>query len=102
MATYSVYILYSESSDIYYIGQTDDVEGRLSEHNSDGNNSFTSKHGPWRLVSSFETGNERGVAMKIEKFIKRQKSRKFIEKVIEDPMAIRYIAQLVRVPRPRD
>ena len=102
MTVYNVYILYSEKSDIYYVGHTENVSKRLLEHNDLLSKSFTSKHQPWILKSSFVTGNDRGTAMKIESFIKKQKSKKFIEKVINDPMDIDFITQLVRVPRPRD
>ena len=99
---YYVYILYSEKSDKYYVGQTDNVERRLIEHNEQEKVSYTSKHRPWRLCASFFAGNTRGEAMKVEKFIKRQKSRKFIEKVIEAAPNSKQIAQLVGVPMSRD
>jgi putative endonuclease len=102
VAVYSVYILYSKRSDIYYVGHTENVNKRLLEHNDFQSASFTSKHQPWVLKSSFVAGNDRGIAMKIERFIKKQKSKAFIEKVISNPMDINFIAQLVRVPRPRD
>ncbi|GET30624.1 GIY-YIG nuclease family protein [Prolixibacter sp. SD074] len=78
-----VYILYSPSSDIYYVGSTDDVERRLEEHNHLSENSFTSKHRPWDLKVAFDVSHSRTVALKIEKHIKRQKSRKYIEDIIE-------------------
>ena len=47
-------------------------------------NSFTSKGIPWELkvFFSFEKNN---TAFEAEKFIKRMKSKKFIELIIEDP-----------------
>ncbi len=78
-----IYILYSENADKYYIGQTDNVERRLLEHNEFSENSFTSKYRPWVLMAKFAVGNSRGVALKIEKHIKKQKSRKYIEQIIE-------------------
>jgi putative endonuclease len=75
------YIIHSESSDEYYTGHTSTkVEKRLERHN-DGWNPST-KHGiPWQMkyYKSFETKTE---AIKWENFIKRQKSRQFIEKLI--------------------
>ena len=97
-----IYILYSETSDIYYVGYSIDVDRRVKEHNSLENKSFTGKHQPWILKCSFVTGNNRNTAMIIEKFIMRQKSKVFIKKVIDNPMSIDFIAQLVRVPSPRD
>jgi len=77
--SYYVYILYSLTSDIYYVGQSEDVESRLLLHNSTTYKSFTTKHLPWELKLKLNTGNERGKAMKIERYIKQQKSRKYIE-----------------------
>jgi len=66
MTHYSIYILYSAKSDIYYIGQTENVSKRLAQHNDILSKSFTSKHQPWILKSYFITGTDRGVAMSIE------------------------------------
>ena len=99
---YSVYILYSKAFDKYYIGHTNNVHKRLEEHNSVDNKSYTSKYQPWIVVCSFYAGEKRGTAMKIESFIKKQKSKLFIQKVIQDPYMIKFIAQLVRVPKSRD
>jgi putative endonuclease len=77
-----VYILYSEKSDIYYIGSTDNVERRLNEHNQISENSFTSRHRPWELKASFLVGDSRSTAILIEKHIKKQKSRSYIDEII--------------------
>ena len=77
---YFVYILQSESNQHYYIGQTQDLELRLIKHNSNGNTSTRNK-GPWKIVysKSYET---RAEAIKEESRIKKQKSRKYIESLI--------------------
>ena len=75
------YILYSESIDQYYTGYTSvGVDRRLARHNS-GSSPSTKPGIPWkvRYVKSFETKTE---AIKWENFIKRQKSRRFIKKLI--------------------
>jgi putative endonuclease len=71
-----VYILYSNSLDKYYVGYTNDLERRLSEHNRK-KGKFTDGGIPWRLVhqEKYELKND---AMKREKFIKSQKSRQYI------------------------
>ena len=98
-----VYILHSPSSDLYYIGYTDDVERRLSEHNDpEKQTTFTSKHQPWHLKAAFACSEERSEAMKAERFIKRQKSRSFIERLIDGESFEGPLAQLVRVPHVRD
>jgi len=53
MKMFYVYILHSPSSNIYYVGSTDDVERRLIEHNHLSENAFTSKHRPWELKVAF-------------------------------------------------
>ena len=97
-----LYILYSVSSDKYYIGYSDDVERRLSEHHHSERTTYTSKHRPWILKKQIEISNDRGFAMKIEKAIKKSKSRILIEKIIVEINNIEGLAQLVRVPMHRD
>jgi putative endonuclease len=82
---YFIYILYSQKLDRYYVGTTDDVDKRLVEHNSGlYNNSFTSKGIPWDLRLCFECCSSTA-AYELERFLKRMKSRVFLEKVIVDP-----------------
>jgi putative endonuclease len=86
-----VYILYSEKYDKYYTGHTNNVIRRLSEHNSEKfDHYYTSKFKPWSLKLSIEL-QDKAIAIKVEKFIKKQKSRKFIEKVIDNPGIIQDI-----------
>jgi putative endonuclease len=99
---YYIYILYSDTSDFYYVGSTQDYVKRLKEHNESTNDTFTSKHRPWILKGVFECGEERKDAMKIETFIKKQKSRSLIEFILSDKPLTGILAQLVRVPHVRD
>ena len=102
MSMHYLYILYSESSDIYYVGQTDDIDLRLKHHNFSDQLTFTSKHRPWELKTLF-TVESRSVAMTLEKFIKKQKSRKFIERLVDkDFIPDGKLSQLIRVPHVRD
>ena len=68
---------------MYYVGQTNDLERRLEEHNTQEKNAYTTKYRPWRLEKSFEIGDSLGQARKVENYIKRLRSRKFIERLIE-------------------
>jgi putative endonuclease len=78
---YFVYILYSNSINKYYVGHTDDLERRLHEHNT-GQTRYTSSRGNrWTLVYQ-EAYDSRALAMKREREIKAQKSRKYIENLI--------------------
>ena len=56
---YYSYVLRSLKNGILYKGSTQDIENRLSVHNS-GSVNFTSKHLPWELILSekFETRAE--------------------------------------------
>ena len=97
-----IYVLYSLSIDLYYVGYTADYLRRLHQHNFGTNDTFTSKHKPWQLKAVFAAGENEGEAMRIEKFIKKQKSRKLIEKMIAGDTLDGVLAQLVRVPDIRD
>jgi putative endonuclease len=77
-----IYILYSTSSDIYYVGYTEDVSRRIIQHNNPQRTKFTSKHLPWVLKCSIEISNTRSAALMAEKHIKRQKNKKYIEALI--------------------
>jgi putative endonuclease len=100
---YYIYLLESETSGNYYIGYSEDPYRRLIEHNNSPHNTYTSKHRPWHLAAIFECSTIEGEAMKMEKYIKKQKSRNLLEKLI-DPEFIPTgtLAQLVRVPHLRD
>jgi putative endonuclease len=46
-----VYILFSDSRNLFYVGMTNNLERRLEEHNS-GKSGFTKSGMPWRLLWS--------------------------------------------------
>lgn len=66
-------------------------------------NTYTSKYRPWRLAAVLKCGSVEKEAIKPEHFIKKQKSLKLIEKLI-DPLVIPEVslALLFRVPIVRD
>ena len=78
--SFFVYIIFSASLDKYYVGYTSDLEKRLLEHN-DGISVYTSKTSDWSLKYS-EPYLTRDLAMKREKEIKKKKSRKYVEWLI--------------------
>jgi putative endonuclease len=88
LAMFYIYFLYSKTSNKYYIGYSDNPERRVLEHNTKEFNTFTKKHRPWKLVYFFAVSKSKGDAMKIEKFIKKQKSRKFIERIIYEKLSV--------------
>ena len=83
---YYIYFIYSKSSDRYYLGYTNDPERRLIEHNTKDFNTYTKKHRPWDLAYQFPVSEICGDAIKIERFIKKQKSRNLIEKIINEKL----------------
>ena len=76
-----VYVLRSQSSGKTYIGQTADLDRRVSEHNDPLHNSakFTTRHkGPWVLVHS-EQFATRSEAMRREKWFKSGVGREWLK-----------------------
>jgi len=85
------YILFSLRLNRYYIGTTDDVFRRLEEHNNGFyEDAYTSKGIPWNLMLSVACDSS-PEAYRLESFIKRMKSRKFIEKLFVDPELVKSI-----------
>ena len=71
------YILYSANYDRFYVGQCEDVTVRLQRHNDKGVPS-TRPYVPWQLVY-YEEYSSRAEASNRELEIKKKKSRKYIE-----------------------
>jgi putative endonuclease len=79
------YIIYSERINRYYVGETHNMDIRLGMHQTKYYpKSFTSKSNDWQLKILFEVLT-REEALFLESFIKRMKSRNFIEKIIKNP-----------------
>jgi putative endonuclease len=77
---YSIYIIYSNSKDQFYIGHTQDVSNRLKQHNN--GYSKSTKFGiPWKLLH-VEHFDSRSAAIKREYEIKSKKSRKYLDWII--------------------
>ena len=74
------YILFSSKLDKYYVGPTSDIQRRLAEHNRR-KEKFTSIGIPWVLVYQ-ELFDTLQAARQREQYIKKMKSRKFIENLI--------------------
>ena len=53
------------------------------------------KSKPWCLVLSFPVSQNRGEAMKIERFIKKQKSKAFIQKLINNSNNPEFFLKLI-------
>ncbi len=74
---YLVYILFSETLNRYYVGQTDNIVKRLTTHNA-GGRKYTSKGRPWILVKTFPCCN-RSEAVQLEGKIKKRGIKRYLE-----------------------
>lgn len=76
---YIVYIIFSESSLKYYIGQTDNLENRLFRHNS--GFSLSTKFGkPWKLINQIQFPT-RSEAIILEQKIKKRGAKRYLEDI---------------------
>ena len=74
-----VYILFSESLNRYYIGQTKGVILRLQQHNA-GLSKYTKSGMPWKLIKCFET-NTRSEAIILERKIKKRGAKRYLNNI---------------------
>ena len=83
MDKYFVYIIHNSKYDKYYIGQTNNIERRIIEHNNKTESKYTSKYlGEWNLIYKEEFNNRREAIIR-EKFLKKQKNKNFYKKLSE-------------------
>jgi putative endonuclease len=80
-AMYYTYIIYSATLNKYYVGSCQNVEERLLDH-LNSRSKYTKVAKDWEL-KHFETFLSRSEACKRELQIKKMKSRKYIENLIE-------------------
>jgi putative endonuclease len=79
-----IYILFSISLDRFYVGETENVENRLEQHNNHFfKGSETVKARDWLLKKSICV-ESRTEARKVETYIKSMKSKKFLESLCND------------------
>ena len=92
----TVYIIYSEKLNKYYVGITSTgVKERIAKHNLSyyGNSSFTSRTKDWRLVLTLLCEDQTH-ALRLEKKIKSMKSKVYIQNLIKySEMRERIIAE---------
>jgi putative endonuclease len=84
-----VYVIRSESTGRLYVGHTNDLDGRVRQHNNpETNRSLHTKRncGPWRLVH-FEEFASRGGAMARERFLKSGQGREWLKAATEEEKA---------------
>jgi putative endonuclease len=90
-----VYIIFSPSLDKFYIGASSQKASiRLEKHNNAyyGRN-FTSSANDWQLKLEIPCPSF-SAARKMELYIKKMKSRKFILKLIDDPLQVKMLIDI--------
>ena len=78
---YFVYVIGSKTRGTKHIGQTNNLERRIKEHNSRIGR-FTSNKGPWVLLYS-EVFESRELAIQREKVLKSGKGRELIRDIVQ-------------------
>jgi putative endonuclease len=79
------YILYSKSRDRYYVGSSSDPEERLVRHNA-GATQSTKSGRPWKIVFT-QSHLSKTEALKHEIYLKKMKSRVYIEDLINQSLS---------------
>ena len=74
---YTVYIIYSDTLDAFYKGQTQDLENRIMRHNN-GWEKATRSGVPWKLVWSTEKP-DRSAAVLLEAKLKNLSRKRLVE-----------------------
>ena len=92
-----VYILFSSKLNRFYIGSTElEPEKRLDLHLSKnyGSSKFTAKADDWIIYDSKLFLNI-SIARKAERYIKRMKSKRFIESLKNNPLKWEWIVERI-------
>ena len=89
--------------DRYYIGYSSDPWNRLGQHLNNSSDKYTGQTKDWKLSAVYKVSEIESEAIRMERFIKKQKSRNLIKQLCNpDFVPAGYLAQLVRVPHVRD
>jgi len=79
-----VYILHNTQTKSYYVGSTHKLEERVRQHNVKRKRKWSGRqNGMWQLVYK-EPFADKKRAFQRERFIKKRKSRLYIEKLLEN------------------
>jgi putative endonuclease len=80
--SYFIYILQSGKTNHYYIGSAADPNERILRHNT-GSTPSTKSGRPWKIVYT-EVFSSKAGAIKREIYLKRMKSRTYLENLIKE------------------
>ncbi len=78
---YFVYVLKSLRFKKSYVGFTNNIERRLTEHNS-GKQYYTKRYMPWVIIHK-ECYDTKEVAVRREKFLKTASGRRFLKTLFD-------------------
>jgi putative endonuclease len=79
---YYVYVIQSDLDSSFYIGSSADPYSRLEKHNRP-HKGYTARKQPWSL-KYFEKFSSKKEALLRERFLKAQKSKQFLIKLIQN------------------
>ena len=92
-----VYVIYSPSSDRYYIGETVDVQGRLIEHRQHRYaGSFTSIADDWEIAFVLRC-KDKVSALKVEAHLKKSKSKVYLKRLQHEEMALKKLKEILDI-----
>jgi putative endonuclease len=78
-----VYVIQSESG-LHYIGQTENLENRLQQHN-EGKSKYTKRCKAWRLVYQEEFSTRKAAIFR-EAELKTSKGRRFLKNLLTNQL----------------
>ena len=98
MIKLSIYILYSQSRDLFYIGKSLNINKRLKQHNR-GESGFTKTGVPWQLVwiKTFKNIKEAESLERKLKNLSRARKVKFMLKYKEGIVSLANFEELLKV-----
>ncbi|OGZ61972.1 MAG: hypothetical protein A3H51_00030 [Candidatus Spechtbacteria bacterium RIFCSPLOWO2_02_FULL_38_8] len=82
MGFYYVYVLHNKSKDFLYVGYSENLRGRVKEHN-DGKSKSTKYFGPLKLVH-YEAYNNKKDAKRREEYLKTTKGRTTLRYMLKE------------------
>jgi putative endonuclease len=80
---FCTYVLYSSTFNKIYIGQSSNLEQRISSHNSPENSHWTKSFQPWEVLF-YEDFQTRSEAINREKQLKSSRGRDYIWKIVRE------------------
>jgi len=84
MQTYYVYVLKSEIDDSWYIGYTNALDKRFSEHNS-GKSYYTKRKIPW-IIIYYEAAFDKFDAIAREKYLNTGMGRRYLKNRLKNQL----------------